>query len=132
MKSMSSFVRKAVMLGVAAAGTIGLAVPGVASADISSTQIQICNVDSTSKVAYLVGPNQNNDWVTSPKTPTIAANGGCYAMHDWWWQNGQSVEVHWQSPGKSWTWEPFYVSRDHGKAWCSLWIHPSDPDYSCH
>lgn len=94
-----------------AAGGLAVAIPATAEAHSKSsdTQVEVCVKGPASANFYLVGSNQNGDWVTS-YTAGASANG-CYSYSGWWWQVNRSFEFHFRVAGGNWKWNPVYIPK---------------------
>lgn len=107
---MRSLKRKLTIAALTAASVFGgLAMPATASAATANVQIQICNDNASALKFFLVGYNDQGDWVNS-RFWDVPANG-CTTASNYWWQNNSSVELHYVRPPADWTWHQVYVPK---------------------
>ena len=98
--------RTAVAVTVAAAAIGGLALPASADGG-SAAQAEFCDYRTTNMDFYIVGNNQNVVWTTSPTNEVNWGGNNCFYLANWWWQIGDTVEVHWKLVGKGHPWHMY-------------------------
>lgn len=120
-------VSKVVAAGLVAAAIGVMLTPASASAASPAVQIQVCNDGPSSKHVNIYGRNQDFEWVHGD---VGTVSGGCKSLNGWWWMENSSIEVWWQAPGGKWTWDPYWVSKDHHGKWCTLHV-PAPGNNQC-